>query len=41
MTQDPLDFVCLFDLDAHAYRVDGGFDENAFILVTRDRQWIE
>jgi hypothetical protein len=37
----PFDFISLFDLYAHPYRVDRGLYENALILVTRDRQWVE
>ncbi len=34
VAQYPLNFVCLFDLDAYPYRVDGRLDEDALILVS-------
>ena len=34
--QDTLDFVRLLDLDADSYRVHGGFDEDAFVFISRD-----
>lgn len=36
--QDVLDLVGLLDLDANAYTVDTGLDEDSLVLVTRNRQ---
>lgn len=41
VAQDVFDFIGLLDLDAHAYRVYGRFNQDPLTLVTRDRQWIE
>lgn len=41
MTQNTFDFVGLLDLDAHADRIDRGFYENTFVLVTRYRQRVQ
>lgn len=38
MYKDVLDLVCLFDLDADAYGVDGWLDKNTLVLVTRDSE---
>jgi hypothetical protein len=36
--QDVLDLVSLLDLDANAHAVDAGLDEDALVLVSRNRQ---
>ena len=33
VAQDAFDFICLFDLDAHPYRVDRGLDQHALVLI--------
>lgn len=38
MYQDVLDLVSLLDLDADAHAVDAGLDEDALVLVARNRQ---
>ena len=39
--QDTLDFVRLLDLNADSHRVHGGFDEDAFVFISRDGQGIK
>lgn len=41
VTQNTLDFVCLFDLDAHPYRVDGRLDQHALVLIARYCKGVE
>lgn len=36
-----LDLIGLLDLDADAHRVYAGLDEDALVLVARNRQWRE
>ena len=41
MSQNTFNIIGLFDFDADADRVDGGFDKDMFVLVTRDMHWIQ
>lgn len=36
--QDVLDLISLLDLEADAHTIDAGLDEDAFVLVARNRQ---
>ena len=40
-TQNPLDLVGLLDGDGESNRIDTGFDENAFRLISGDKEGLE
>lgn len=41
MAENPFNFICLLDLYAHPYGVDGRLDEYALVLVTGYCQCVE
>jgi len=41
MTEYTFNLICLLNLYAETDRIDRRFNEDAFILVTRDNQWVE